>query len=131
MKRILTTVAIAGAALVIGGCGGSSEPADAPPAAATTTAQATTTAPAATATTATTATAAAGAKVNANSASEDEIKTALEGAGVKNAEKWADEILEYRPYPADDPSFAKLREELAKYNPAPDELTKIVSVLTP
>ena len=69
--------------------------------------------------------------MSANTATEDAIVAALEGAGVKNAAKWTDEIMEYRPYPADDPSFAKLRGELAKYNPAPDELERIVSVLTP
>jgi len=39
-------------------------------------------------------------------------------------------VDEYRPYPTDDPSLAKLRQELAKYNPAPDVLEKILATLT-
>lgn len=70
-------------------------------------------------------------KVSANNASEDELTVAFEQAGVPNAEKWADEVTEYRPYPADDPNFGKLRTELAKYNPAPGVVDKIVSVLQP
>lgn len=38
--------------------------------------------------------------------------------------------MEYRPYPTNDPAFAKLRQELAKYNPSPDVVDKIVAVLT-
>jgi hypothetical protein len=38
--------------------------------------------------------------------------------------------MEYRPYPTDDPSLTKLRQELAKYNPGPDVVDKIVAVLT-
>lgn len=48
---------------------------------------------------------------------------------MPNAAKWADEIAEYRPYTADDPNFTKLRTELAKYNPGPGVVDKIVSVL--
>jgi hypothetical protein len=68
--------------------------------------------------------------VNANTASRDEIQRALEAAGVPNAARWAGEVVEYRPYPTDDPSFAKLRQELAKYNPGPDVVDKIVGALT-
>ncbi len=122
MKRILAVSVLGAAVLAIAGCGDSdttavdatSAAAAAPPAAATATAT----------TTATT-------KVSVNSASMGELSAALEAGGVNNAEKWADEIVEYRPYPADDTSFAKLRKELGKYNPAPDELEKIVSVLAP
>ncbi len=120
MKRILAVSVLGAAVLAIAGCGGSDDTAvdaSSPAAAAPPAAAATTTA--------------AAAKVSANSASTGELSAALEAGGVNNAEKWADEIAEYRPYPADDTSFAKLRKELAKYNPAPDELEKIVSVLTP
>jgi hypothetical protein len=37
--------------------------------------------------------------------------------------------MEYRPYPTDDPALTKLRQELAKYNPGPDVVDKIVAVL--
>ena len=70
-------------------------------------------------------------KVNANTASIDQIQAALESAGVPNAARWAREVDEYRPYPTDDPSFAKLRQNLAKYNPSPDVVEKIVSALSP
>ena len=70
------------------------------------------------------------AKVNANTASVPELQAAFEAAGVTNAARWAREVEEYRPYPTNDPSFAKLRQELAKYNPAPDVLEKILATLT-
>lgn len=74
---------------------------------------------------------ATGAKVSANTASEDEIAAALERAGVSNAERWAEEVVEYRPYPADDPDLTRLRENLAKYNPGEETTNKIVSALAP
>ena len=64
-----------------------------------------------------TATSQPGAKVSANTASETDIASALSTAGVSNAERWAKEVVEYRPYPADDPNMTKLRDNLAKYNP--------------
>ena len=76
-------------------------------------------------------TSAAGAEVSANTASEDEIATALQSAGVSNPERWAEEVVEYRPYPADDPNLTKLRDNLAKYNPGQETTDKIVAALTP
>ncbi len=73
----------------------------------------------------------ASAKVSANTASEDEIKAALSAAGVKNASKWADEVVEYRPYPEDDPNLQKLQDNLEKYHPDPDTLQGILSALKP
>lgn len=72
-----------------------------------------------------------GAKVSANSGSADEIAAALTAAGVQNAERWTREVMEYRPYDTADPSLASLRQELLKYNPAPDQLEKILGALTP
>jgi hypothetical protein len=69
-------------------------------------------------------------KVNANTASQDDVQRALETNGVPSASRWAREVVEYRPYPTDDPSFAKLRQELAKYNPAPDVVDEIVASLS-
>lgn len=91
------------------------------------TATATSTA-ASTATPAATATASAVQKVNANTATIAQIQAALEAAGVSNASRWAREVEEYRPYPAD-PTWAKLRQELAKYNPGPGVVDQIISVL--
>ncbi|GAA5115218.1 hypothetical protein [Pseudonocardia adelaidensis] len=73
----------------------------------------------------------AASKVSANTASEDEIAAALESAGVSNPERWAEEVVEYRPYPADDPNLGKLRQNLAKYNPGQETTDKIVSALAP
>jgi hypothetical protein len=70
-------------------------------------------------------------KVSANTASEDEIAAALESAGVSNPERWAVEVVEYRPYPTDDPDLTKLRDNLAKYNPGQETTDKIVSALAP
>jgi hypothetical protein len=68
-------------------------------------------------------------KVNANTASVAELQRAFETAGISNAARWAREVEEYRPYPTDDPSFAKLRRELAKYNPGPGVVDQIIAAL--
>jgi hypothetical protein len=123
--RLFAAVAACALALGLGlaGCGSGSTPSSSAPSAATaptTSSGATGTAPAASAE-----------KVSANTASEDEIAAALTSAGVSNPEKWAEEVVEYRPYPADDPNLTTLREELAKYNPGQETTDKIVSALQP
>lgn len=69
-------------------------------------------------------------KVDANTASVAELQAAFEANGVTNAAKWAREVEEYRPYDTGDPSFASLRKNLAKYNPAPEVLQKILASLS-
>ena len=91
---------------------------------------ATPTTAATTATTATTASTSASTKANANTASQAEIQRALEAAGVSNAARWAGEVVEYRPYPTNDPTLAKLRQNLVKYNPGPGVVDGIVSALS-
>ncbi len=71
----------------------------------------------------------AGTTVDANEASVADLEAAFTAAGVSNAKKWAHEVEEYRPYPADDPTFAKLRKSLAKYKPGEAVVDKIVSAL--
>ncbi|MGZ5376855.1 MAG: hypothetical protein ACXWD8_02195 [Mycobacterium sp.] len=71
------------------------------------------------------------AKVSANTASKEQIEAALRDAGVSNPARWAEEVLEYRPYPSDDPNLTKLRDNLAKYNPGQQTIDKIVSALSP
>lgn len=66
---------------------------------------------------------------NANTASVDEIASALVAAGVDNADRWAREVVEYRPYDASDPDLTQPRDELAKYNPAGGVVDLIISVL--
>jgi multidrug efflux pump subunit AcrA (membrane-fusion protein) len=70
-------------------------------------------------------------KVSANTAGKSEIVAALKAAGVSNPERWAQEVIEYRPYAADDKNLTSLRRNLAKYNPSQETLDKIISVLTP
>lgn len=70
-------------------------------------------------------------KVSANTATAAEITAALTAAGVENGDAWADEVIEYRPYPADDPDLTKLRDELAKYNPPAGVIDQIVGALEP
>ncbi|MFN8638112.1 MAG: hypothetical protein U0360_01335 [Dehalococcoidia bacterium] len=72
---------------------------------------------------------AAVARVNANTATRDEIQRALEAAGVPAAANWSREVVEYRPYSKDDTNWTKLRGELAKYNPSPGVVDQIVAVL--
>jgi competence protein ComEA len=69
--------------------------------------------------------------VSANTATPEELVAALEAGGVPNARQWAREVMEYRPYPTDDPTLQKLQDELAKYDPAPETLAAILSVLVP
>ena len=42
----------------------------------------------------------------------------------------AREVDEYRPYSATDANLTKLRQNLAKYNPAPGVVDKIVATLS-
>ena len=82
------------------------------------------------ATTRATTTASAVKKVNANTASEAELLQAFQAANISNAARWVKEVMEYRPYPTDDPTFAKLRGELAKYNPGPGMVDQIIATLS-
>ena len=69
-------------------------------------------------------------KVDANTASVAELTAAFEAAGIPSAARWAREVEEYRPYPTDDPTFARLRSNLAKYNPAPEVVDQIIATLS-
>ena len=75
-------------------------------------------------------TTAATTKVSANNASIDELATALNAAGVPAADRWAREVDEYRPYDESDTNFNKLRDNLDKYDPAPETVELIVSALS-
>ena len=68
---------------------------------------------------------------SANTATAAEITAALTAAGVENGDAWADEVIEYRPYPADDPDLTKLRDELAKYDPPAGVIDRITGALEP
>jgi len=127
--RVIPLCAAALIALGVAGCGSDPEPsagsssAPAPASSSSAAGSPATDSAGAAPTTATT--------VSANTASEEEIAAALDDAGVSNADRWAAEVVEYRPYPADDPDLTKLRDNLAKYNPGEETTDKIVSALTP
>src|SRR5262245_27604376 len=99
-KARLSCILMVGA-LFVAGCGGSTAASESNTSAATTTQ-----APSNGEATAD----AANTKVSANTASDSEIEAALAAAGVSNAGRWAHEVVEYRPYPSDDPNLQKLRD---------------------
>ncbi len=70
------------------------------------------------------------AKVSANNTSRAQLQAAFEAAGIASAARWAKEVEEYRPYPADAPDMPKLRKELAKYNPGPGVVDQIIATLS-
>jgi hypothetical protein len=72
-----------------------------------------------------------GQKVSANTASQSDIAAALQAAGVANAQRWAKEVVEYRPYDTGDAKLTKLQQNIAKYNPGQDTVDKIVGALQP
>lgn len=137
--RLLPLTATVAAALLLGACsdGSSSTTATTTTTATAATADApTTSADGSTASTAggsttdgSTADAPAATTVDANTASVDEIAAALDAAGVPNADRWALEVEEYRPYSGTD-DWAKLKQELSKYNIDQETLTKLLSALT-
>jgi hypothetical protein len=114
-------------ALALVGCGGGG--ADTPSVAAPSSTAVPSTSPATTDPTTTAAPPAAAAKVSANDATRAELQAAFTAAGISSPAQWAREVEEYRPYPADDPTFAKLRQELAKYNPGLGVVDQIVATL--
>ena len=143
VRRLTALIAATGAALLLAACGGAASgaapgaPATGAPGTAAPTAGAAPagpgsgTAPAAgggqpTATPA----AAAAVKVSANRATRAQLQQAFEAAGIPNAARMAVEVEEYRPYPTTDPGFAKLRQELAKYNIPVAVVDQIVATLT-
>src|SRR3954452_7325053 len=85
---------------------------------------------AAAATTTPTTAAATTTKASANNATQAQVQAALEANGVSNAARWAVEVVEYRPYPTNDPTMAKLRQNLAKYNPGPGVVDGIIASLS-
>lgn len=118
MHRMPLLIAAAATTALLAGCGSSGSKT----AAATTTTAAASAGPTSTV---------AGAKVNANTASRAEIAKAFAAAGIPNADRWAKEVVQYRPYTAADTNFSKLRANLAKFNPGEPLVDKMVSVLTP
>ena len=117
---------LSAAAVAMAACGGAASSGVVDP---TATAAITTVAPAATSASAATASSTA-AKASANNASAAQLQAAFEAGGVPNASRWVIEVQEYRPYPVDDPTFAKLKSNLAKYNPSAETLSRILAALS-
>ena len=128
MRPVLSV--LSAAAMALAACGGA---ASSGASNATASAVITTVAPTATSASAATATATAApatAKASANNATAAQLQAAFEAGGVPNASRWVIEVQEYRPYPVDDPTFAKLKSNLAKYNPSADTLSRILAALS-
>lgn len=148
MNRTLLLIPVAVAALALSACSGGDEAAPASPAGSASGAG--TTAPASTAPASAAATQAAVAptagataagastsaptspvgKVSANNATRAELQAAFQAAGISGAAQWAREVEEYRPYPASDPTLAKLRQNLVKYNPGPGVVDALIGQLS-
>jgi membrane-bound lytic murein transglycosylase B len=125
MRRVLT--ALIAAAVTLAACGGAASP---PASNANANSTASSTVAPATSGAATTTTASSATRASANNATAAQLQAAFEAAGVPNASRWIIEVQEYRPYPTDDPTFAKLKSNLAKYNPSADTLGRILGALT-
>ena len=125
MRRVLT--ALIAAAVTLAACGGAASP---PASNANAIASSAVAAATPTTTSATTTTASSTTKASANNATAAQLQAAFEAAGVPNASRWIIEVQEYRPYPADDQTFAKLKSNLAKYNPSADTLGRILAALS-
>jgi hypothetical protein len=126
-RRLLLPLLLGLAVVACGGGGGSSPtPTTAPATTAAPTSLASS--PLATASAAAS-TSSAGGTVDANNASVEELQAAFAAAGISNADRWAREVAEYRPYESD-PTWARLRQELGKYNIDPAVLEQIIAILT-
>jgi len=128
MRPVLSV--LTAAAIALAACGGAANSGASNAAATTAIATA---APTATGAAAATAAATAGsttAKASANNATAAQLQAAFEAGGVPNASRWVIEVQEYRPYPVGDPTFAKLKSNLAKYNPSADTLSRILASLS-
>jgi hypothetical protein len=129
MPRLRSLIGLSAAAVVlVTACSSSSAAGTASPDA---TAPASAAVPTATASSAAGGGSSAVTQVSANGASESEIAAVLAAAGVPNADRWAREVVEYRPYDASDATLQKLQDNLAKYNPDPATLAGILSALVP
>ena len=124
MKYVLNV--LTAAAIALAACGGA---ASGGLSSATATTRVATATPASTSTAAATA-ASTATKASANNATAAQLQAAFEAGGVPNASRWVIEVQEYRPYPVDDPTFAKLKSNLAKYNPSADTLSRILASLS-
>lgn len=69
------------------------------------------------------------AKPSVNNGSEKDLAATLRDAGVSDAEKWAQTLVEYRPYPAGDAGAARVREVLDQFKADPDTVAKVTAAV--
>jgi len=67
-------------------------------------------------------------QLDVNTATQEAIVEAFTAAGILNAGRWAQEVVEYRPYEAD-PAWGRLRQELGKYGIDPAVLEQVIALL--
>ena len=128
MRQVLNAVTTA--AIILAACGGAASSGASNATAATPVATAEPTSTGAAAATAAASASSTVTKASAINATAAQLQAAFEAGGVPNASRWVVEVQEYRPYPVDDPTFAKLKSNLAKYNPSADTLSRILAALS-
>jgi hypothetical protein len=70
-------------------------------------------------------------KQSINDSSVQDVAATLHTNQVNDPEKWARVIMQYRPYPSDDPHLGKLRQVLADNHADPRTIDQITAVLQP
>lgn len=70
-------------------------------------------------------------KQSINDSSVQDVAAALSTNQVHDPEKWAKVVMQYRPYPNDDPSLGKLRQALADNHADSRTVEQITAVLQP
>ncbi|MBN9107409.1 MAG: hypothetical protein J0I34_01385 [Pseudonocardia sp.] len=68
-------------------------------------------------------------KTSVNDASEKDLAATLRDAGVSDAEKWAQTLVQYRPYPAGDAGAARIKEVLDQFKADPDTVSKVTAAV--
>lgn len=70
-------------------------------------------------------------KQSINDSSVQDIAAVLRTNQVQDSGKWAQVVMQYRPYPKDDPQLGKLRRALADNHADPRTIEQVTAVLKP
>jgi len=70
------------------------------------------------------------ARTSVNGASSQDLASALRGADVSDPEKWAQTLVEYRPYPPGNEGMQRIRQVLDQFRADPETVSKITGVVT-
>jgi hypothetical protein len=73
----------------------------------------------------------AGARKSISTSSVKDIAATFRSNGIDDPEHWAKVVTDHQPYPADDPSLAKLRTVLQQEGADPALTQKILNLLAP